>query len=264
MDFGFYVIMNTQNEIIGRLNELFSNGSLSGQYNEDDIAELTDVILGIISAYEIASIEDARDTNHDINSYLVGVIGYVILAMKENEDPKVEEHLKDAVRYGNRIKRLIEHAAYDPSLFDLRGLLEEDIRTAALGKEGRIYDLTLPEKEVRIHADRGNIGRVVMGLAKNAFEAIERDPKKRGKLEVTAKSDDNDAYVLFKNQQVIPKYIFDRIFIEKVSSKWSGRGLTRYPGLMKEDNGEITMQSSKEEGTIFQIQLPLYKVKANI
>lgn len=102
--------------------------------------------------------------------------------------------------------------------------------------------------------------QVFLNLIINAVHAIEG---KRGQIDITAMSVDNDKYIqvqIVDNGSGMPKEIMDRIFdaffTTKDLSHGTGLGLSVSYGIIEKHNGYITVDSEQDKGTTFTIKLP--------
>ena len=97
-----------------------------------------------------------------------------------------------------------------------------------------------------------------MNLINNAIDAIEKD----GLIEVKSQQDDSKIVISIKdNGPGIPeehrKKVFDPFFTTKETGKGIGLGLSVSYSIFEKLGGNITFESNKLEGTVFNVNLPI-------
>ncbi|MEW6671597.1 MAG: ATP-binding protein [Thermodesulfobacteriota bacterium] len=103
--------------------------------------------------------------------------------------------------------------------------------------------------------------QVFLNLINNALDAME---KKGGKLNINSRREDDRVVVsVSDNGPGIPKEylarIFDPFFTTKPVGKGTGLGLSICYGIVKKIGGEISVRSVLDEGTTFEVKLPISK-----
>ena len=119
-------------------------------------------------------------------------------------------------------------------------------------------DPDLPE----LTGSEDQLQQVFMNIISNAAEAMEPDGK--GELSITTRysSKNGKITVCFKDTGVgIPdenlSKLFEPFFTTKKKGKGVGLGLSVAYGIIQEHDGSINVQSEKENGTTFIIEIPL-------
>ncbi len=110
-------------------------------------------------------------------------------------------------------------------------------------------------KELQVNADPDLIDQILINLVKNAIEALEST--KNPTIRISASEIDGVVRVLIKdNGPGIPDEILDNIFIPFYTTKeaGSGIGLSLSRQIMRLHKGNITVQSSGENGTSFVLK----------
>jgi two-component system NtrC family sensor kinase len=128
------------------------------------------------------------------------------------------------------------------------------------------FDPNLPKIEVIPH----NIGRVLLNLINNAFQAVDEQSKKGIKgykpevsvsTKLTANSQKQIAITIKDNGPGIPDEIKDKIFqpffTTKDTGKGTGLGLSLAYDIVKTHGGELKVESIVGMGSEFLINLPL-------
>lgn len=131
-------------------------------------------------------------------------------------------------------------------------------------KLNRVYfqeaqiEFVMQAADVMVNADENKLLRVVQNLVSNAVEAFNGC---RGRVELTAcVSEDGVKITIHDNGPGIPEQIKDRLFEAFVTyGKHSGTGLGTAiaKSIIDAHGGQISFQSSYDEGTTFYISLPL-------
>jgi len=106
--------------------------------------------------------------------------------------------------------------------------------------------------------------QVFLNLINNALDAME---KKGGTLNISSRRENDRVVVsVADNGPGIPKEylarIFDPFFTTKPVGKGTGLGLSICFGIVKKIGGEIDVRSVLDEGTTFEVKLPIPKSAA--
>lgn len=221
---------------------------------------------------------------HDFNNALGVITGYAQLLVPtlSPEDPRrkqVEEIGKAGKRAASLTRQLLAFSRQQvirPVLLDLNAVVTDvdDMLRRLIGED---IDLAIvPDSKLKsIKADPGQIEQILMNLAVNARDAMPQG----GKLIVeTANSEVGEAYVrlhpfvkpgkyivlsVSDTGCGIPKdlqaHIFEPFFTTKEPGKGTGLGLSTVYGIVKQNNGHITLYSEVGQGTTFRIYLPQFE-----
>jgi len=205
---------------------------------------------------------------HDIKNMLAGLIGATeLLALKGIEPKLVSVILRSSLRLKNEIeiqKSLLtsELDMYKPKWITTNSLyILEEFESFFINhpmKKNKILQFKLHESAITFKTDVSLLLRVLCNMLTNAFESTEEN----GLVKVWVENDHPKFLSFFVwNNTVIPKDISIRIFQRNFSTKkGSGRGVGTYSMKLfgeKILGGKVSFISTKEEGTIFRITLPL-------
>ncbi|WP_394699919.1 ATP-binding protein [uncultured Pseudodesulfovibrio sp.] len=112
-------------------------------------------------------------------------------------------------------------------------------------------------------ADPGQLQQVMVNLLNNAIHAVvDRHGSKGGRIEVAARGDDRGRAVITVadngcgiNQESLSK-IFMPFFTTKAPGQGTGLGLSVCHSIIDALGGELTVDSTKGEGTTFTVRIP--------
>ena len=211
----------------------------------------------------------AAGVAHEINNPLTSILLYGYLMQEKLEDKHpLEENLKyileDAERCQEIVKNLLAYSRQtSPSkdIFYLNDLVGESLR---LIRDQKLFMHVkvvkdLDSGQILVNADKNQLCQVLINLIINAFDAMEsngiltlrtgRAPE-GGKvfLEVT----DTGGGIPPENLSKI----FDPFFTTKELGKGTGLGLSMAYGIMEENQGKISIESTGPEGTTIRLELP--------
>ncbi len=195
--------------------------------------------------------------------------------IKENEQ-KINHHGKraDAI-----VKGMLQHSQSSTGTkesTDINSLTDEYLRLAyhGLRAKDKSFNATLvtnyDESIGNINIIPQEIGRVVLNLISNAFYAVDEKKKQHQdgyeptvtittrKLMVAGK--EQVAITVSDNGNGIPQKIIDKIFqpffTTKPTGQGTGLGLSLSYDIVKSHGGELKVETSEGDGSLFMIQLP--------
>ena len=113
-------------------------------------------------------------------------------------------------------------------------------------------------------ANGNQINEVLLNLFVNAAQAIEmKELKGKGNMTIETFADDRYVYCIISDDGIgineeTQKKIFDPFFTTKEPGKGTGLGLNiAYNTIVNKHNGDISVESTLGEGTVFTIKLPI-------
>ena len=210
---------------------------------------------------------------HDFNNVLTGIIGYSDMIINtEKADGTLVEYARNIKKAGliakNLIKDLLQFSRkqkLNKEVFDLNKLIIEYVNILKGSvKKDILIKLKLDNEQCIISADKNKIESVLLNLITNAIDSIER----KGIIQIKTghKIADDNSYVVLTiedNGKGIPDDITNRIFepffTTKEEGKGTGLGLSIVYGIIDQHNGDISVKSKLNEGTVFEIVLPEVK-----
>ncbi|EFL49231.1 histidine kinase [Solidesulfovibrio fructosivorans JJ]] len=121
---------------------------------------------------------------------------------------------------------------------------------------GKILKICGECPETTFESDPVLLRRVLGNMVKNALEATAPG----GVVRLGCRPDENRVEFWVQNDAVIPKSVRMRIFNRSFSTKGMGRGLGTYSIKLLTERylgGAVDFSSTREEGTVFRVRLPL-------
>lgn len=206
---------------------------------------------------------------HEINNPLTSILLYGNLMREKLDDNhplanNLNYILEDAERCQEIVKNLLAYSRQTrPSkdVFYLNNLVGESLRLIRDQKLFLNVEIIkdLDEYQSLVNADKNQLCQVLINLIINAFDAMEgrgtltlktyRDRKAAlAFIEVT----DTGGGISAENQSKV----FDPFFTTKEVGKGTGLGLSMAYGILKENNGRISIKKTGPEGTTVLLELP--------
>ncbi len=176
-----------------------------------------------------------------------------------------DDVIKSSRRVGNITRRLINFGRYQdirPERLDLGKLLYDLV--AFMEKEAEHLCISvkihLPEDFTTIESDRNSLQQIFLNIINNAFAAMEDG----GVLDITVKQQpDHRVLITFKDTgrgiaEDDLKRVFEPFFSAAGSVGGTGLGLSVTYGLVTRIGGRIRVESEKNQGACFFIDLPVH------
>ncbi|HOX37977.1 MAG TPA: PAS domain S-box protein [Candidatus Brocadiia bacterium] len=218
---------------------------------------------------------------HDFNNILTAMMGYAQILTRriDKSDPlhsSAEQILTGAKKAANLTRQLLAFSRKDviqPRVVDLNEtvesmnkmlsrLLSEDIKTSVI----------TTSQPANVKADPGQLEQILINLTLNARDAM----LEGGALVIETAFVDIDAESARQRIEMQPgryvclsvsdtgcgmdektiAHIFEPFFTTKKPGKGTGLGLSTVYGIVKQNNGHITVYSELNEGTTFRLYLP--------
>jgi len=148
---------------------------------------------------------------------------------------------------------------------DINALCDEYLRLAYHGMRAKDksfnaeYKLELDPGLPKINVVPQDIGRVLLNLINNAFQAVVEVENPKVTL-ITQQLNNSITIRVVDNGPGIPEHIRDKIFqpffTTKPTGQGTGLGLSLSYDIVKAHGGEIMIESQVDVGTMFKILLP--------
>ena len=217
---------------------------------------------------------------HDFNNALGVMMGYSELVQLEfdSQDPvhvRLEEILKAGRRAASLTRQLLAFSrkqSIQPVVLDFDKVVAEteNMLRRLIGEDVELTLVRGPEHK-RVLADKAQIEQILMNLAVNARDAMLHGGKVIIETGNIALQGRNSKHVFLKpGQYVVLRFsdngcgmsedvvahIFEPFFTTKQPDKGTGLGLSTVYGIVKQNNGYITVDTEPGVGTCFSIYLP--------
>lgn len=219
------------------------------------------------------------NVSHELKTPLTSIrmFAEMLLAKKNTDEKKKKKYLSIMVSETERLTRLINNVLnfskleknknnFDKKEIDLAVLLKEiyNSQKIRLKNNGFQTKLTVKNKSAVISADRESIKQVLINLLSNA-EKYSKDEKY---IEIVLEKNDSESIIQLIDRGIgIPLKYANKIFTEffrvddslTSNIRGTGLGLAIAKKIIDEHNGKISYRLNEKKGSIFIIELPLFK-----
>jgi two-component system cell cycle sensor histidine kinase/response regulator CckA len=206
---------------------------------------------------------------HDFNNLLMVITGYshMLLDAMHPGDPArldLEQVVKASERATDLTRQLLAFSRRQgvrASLVDLNALVREMDRMLRrmLGEDIEFTVILAPELKV-VHADPGQIEQVILNMVVNARDAMPGGGKLLLETRNTGTPAQDSVTLSIRDTGIgMDAQVRSRIFEPFFTTKEHGTGLglaTSY-GIIKENGGDLRVESTPGKGTTFHIELPV-------
>ncbi len=216
---------------------------------------------------------------HDFNNVLTAISGYAefLIARLAEGDPRradAEEIVRAADRAAALTRQLLAFSrrqVLQPQELDLNssvGNLERLLGRLA-GDDVELVT-ELEPRLVTVRADPGQLEQVILNLAVNARDAMERGGRLRLRTRTVVVEPGDERLELEPGRYAaltvadtghgisdeIRPYLFEPFFTTKEQGKGTGLGLASVYGIVKQSGGDVEVESAPGEGASFTVYLP--------
>ncbi len=240
----------------------------------DDITDRHDQHARMIASSRLVSVgEMAAGAAHELNNPLTAILGFSQLAVRQDIDGVLRRDLEaistEAERAGRIVDNLLSFARSHNSgdrVFDAAASIRKIL-------DLREYECRVNNIEVVTYLDPGTpktiadvhkMEQVILNLLSNAVQAIAEGPG-RGTVTVGLVAVDGRIRISVTDDgpgippDVLP-HIFEPFFTTKPIGKGTGLGLSICRTILKEQGGDIRVESRPRRGTTFVVELPIVAV----
>jgi signal transduction histidine kinase len=223
----------------------------------------------LLEAERLATIgRMASSISHDLRHSLAAILANAEFLCESGLMPEQREELYQEVRRGveqmtELIDSLLEfsrtRASLHPSYGSVRESVDHVLQTIRKHPEFQHVTVSVDEQGSSTGwFDQRKLERALFNLVLNACEAVSGDT---GTVKLQLREAPGGVEVLVAdNGRGIPDTIRDKIFEPFVSSgkeNGTGLGLTVVQKIVQDHGGDITVQRTSEQGTVFRIAIPL-------
>jgi signal transduction histidine kinase len=252
----------------------------------DEVSELTTAFQGmrvalqeaqgrLVDAERLATIGSmASMISHDLRHPLTAILAYAeFLAegkLSEAQRNDFYQEIRLAVnRMTDEISSLLgfskQRQTIRPAYDSFKEVIERAINTVKVLPEFESIVITFSHEGPDTGwFDAGKVERVMLNLFFNACEAVSPDS---GRIEVRSRtSDDGIEIRVTDNGPGIPDSIRENLFQPFISfgkAKGIGLGLTAVHKIMQDHGGEVAVERTGADGTVFKLVLPHKSVVGN-
>jgi len=204
---------------------------------------------------------------HDFNNLLTAISGYSGLALdhggRDNELMRRDlgEVRTATMRAAALTRQLLafgRRQVLERKVVDLNDVVIEaqSLLGRVIGEKVTVAT-TLDPDLVRVYADVGQLGQVLVNLALNARDAMPQG----GTLSIVTTNEDGDAVITVADtghgmDEQTRARIFEPFFSTKPVGEGTGLGLAMVHGIVQQTGGEISVKSAPGSGTAFRISFP--------
>ncbi len=230
---------------------------------------LNDMRLENASKVRLATLGQlAAQLAHEIGTPLSSVSGHVQLALRERDLPApLRDRLDVSAREIERISKIVrdyldstrplEPERQPTALPRLLAEAVEVVRGGAPPDKRATVTTRVDPAIGELVTDPGLLRQIVLNLVSNALDAVDRD----GKVEVAARPAGDDVMITVRDtgHGIAPddlRRIFEPFYTTKGRGKGTGLGLAICRQLTAALGGDISVESTPGEGSIFSVRLP--------
>jgi two-component system cell cycle sensor histidine kinase/response regulator CckA len=204
---------------------------------------------------------------HDFNNLLTAISGYTGLALEHGgrENDLLRRDLREVrtatARAADLTRQLLafgRRQVFARAVVDLNDVVREaqSLLDRVIGERVSIVTKLDPQL-LRVYADPGQLGQVLVNLALNARDAMPDG----GTLTIRTSNDGINAVIAVADtghgmDEPTRARIFEPFFSTKDVGEGTGLGLAMVHGIIRQTGGEISVDSVPGSGTVFRISLP--------
>ena len=241
----------------------------------EKMASLGELTAGI--AHEIQNPLNFVNNFSEINTELIDELKDELSKGNSKEAVEIADNLKTnenkIVEHGQRasdiVKGMLAHSRTEDGkkeLTNINALADEYLRLAYHGLRAKDksfnaeFEANLDENLPKINVVPQDIGRVLLNLINNAFQAV-REVENPKVIITTSHQNDNLVIGVSDNgsgiSEELKKKIFQPFFTTKPTGEGTGLGLSMSYDIVKAHGGDLKVESTHGKFSMFIINLPL-------
>ncbi len=250
--------------------------SVSAQAMRDDDGEFDGTVVVFQNVTDLIDAIRARekfvaDVSHEFRTPLTSIIGYLDLAIEDEQDEVIARYLRTCQRNSERLLALVNSLldtasgnavpALEPT--DLARLVQHSVESAQVraDNEGITLVTDLPER-LPVQADKVKMSQVADNLISNAVKYTESG----GTVTVTVRRSgdcaeievaDNGIGISPEDQQKLFTNFYRTEHVRRAAIPGTGLGLAITRAFVRAHGGEITVASEPGVGSTFTASIPV-------
>lgn len=236
-----------------------------------DVTALKRIETGMRETSRLASIgELAAGVAHELNNPLASVTGFSELLLDEDDPKKSRDYLQRINTEAQRAARIVQGLLsfsrpreLEMSEVDLRRVVGRvvDLKAYDLRTANVVLEADLPEEPALTLADEHLLTQVLLNIVTNAEQVLGelRDGRRIG-LSLEKTPGYFRITVSDNGRGIAPDVInrvFDPFFTTKQVGEGTGLGLSMAYGIVRQHDGEITVESPPGRGATFHVDIPI-------
>ena len=240
-----------------------------------DEERMTRMLARVAHSEKMASLGQlAAGVAHEINNPLTGILLYAnMIEESVRDDPDRQQDLKNIVEDAHRcaeiVKNLLAYSRQTGSkteVIHINELLEYSLNLIRDQKLFINIDVVkdLSEKMMLVQIDKNQMTQVIINLVMNALDAMNgkgvlsfKTYRNKSARKVFLEVSDTGCGIPLEHMS----RIFDPFFTTKKPGKGTGLGLSTVYGIIKENEGSISVKQTSDKGTTFLVELPAFQLQ---
>jgi signal transduction histidine kinase len=263
----------TSRDEIGDLAESFNQMTTELKYREEALKEAQNKLIQSEKMSAFGQL--GAGIAHEVKNPLAGILGYAQISLRKvDKDSPLHKNLqvieKETKRCRTIIDNLLKFARQDKVVFhpvDPNSIVEDAV--TIMDHQLRMHQVTLQRNLApdlpRVMGNANQLQQVLMNLFINAQQSMEGKP---GSVTVSTRLLDSGQIEICITDtgsgmpEEVRARMFEPFFTTKPSGKGTGLGLSVSYGIVKDHNGDISVESEHGRGTSFVITLPVIESHA--
>lgn len=207
---------------------------------------------------------------HNLNNQLMGILGYVEILSHLSKEKK------DIMGYLNELKEITSSASilanqllsysgeyeFKSEVIDLNSHISSfESILFKLIPENISFEIKIDDEIPPVKVDINQINQILINLIKNSVEAIVDEGEIIMIISYYARTDYHGVlrFIIKDNGKGMDDEMLDKAFIPFYTTKFVGRGLglSVIDAIVQRFDGEIKVDSKKNQGTTFEINIPV-------
>jgi len=210
---------------------------------------------------------------HEVGNPLTSIYSVAQVIERKTKEPKTKEKIELMKTHIGRISKIVQDflnfSSPSPSRvsqFDIRAVIDSAIHISKYDK--RVSQLNITTKHgddlPLVRGSQDGIHQVFVNLILNAADSVGDSPN--GSLIITTTRKNGFVRISFKDNgmgmtEEERVKIFEPFFTTKQPGKGMGLGLFVSYGIIKSFGGDISVESQKGKGAVFNLRVPCVEAK---